>query len=68
MPDKRVEESSRSQVQCIEKISSPKVLLTNLRTWKIKYSRLSEESEKDIRDEATLRGMEELYKRQCRSR
>ena len=62
------QESSRSQVQCIERISSPKVLLTNLWTWKIKYSRLSDESEKDIWDEATLRGMEELYKRQFRSR
>ena len=68
MPDKRVEESPRSHVQCIEQISSPKVLLTNLWTWKIKYSRLSEESEEDIRDEANLRDMEELYKRQCRSR
>ena len=29
------------------------------------YPRLSEESEKESRDEATQKGMEELYQRQC---
>ena len=32
------------------------------------YPKLSEESEKESRDEATHRGMEKLYQRQCGSR
>ena len=32
------------------------------------YPRLSEESEKESRDEVTQRGMEELYQKQCGSR
>ena len=38
------------------------------RNMEIEYSRLSEESEKDITDEATQRGKEELYERQCTCR
>ena len=55
----REEESSRSQVRCIERISSPRVLLPILRNGTSEYPRLSEECEKEGRDEATQRGMEE---------
>ena len=35
---------------------------------KSEYLWLSKENEKESRDEATLRGMEELYQRQCGNR
>ena len=57
------EENSGSQAQCIERISPWGSSSPFLEYRKSKYSRLSEESEKESRDEATKRGMEELYHR-----
>ena len=61
-------ESSRSQVQCIERISLPGPSCPHWEHGISEYKRLSEEREKESRDEASQRGMEELYQRQCGSR
>ena len=45
--------SSRAQVQCIERISPPGSSCPSLDLGRCEYPRLSEESEKESRDEAT---------------
>ena len=54
--------------RCIERISPTGASCPSQEHGLSKYPRLSEESEKESRDEATPRGMEELYQRQYGSR
>ena len=64
----RKEESFRWQVWYTERLSPQESSCTPLGHGKSKYLRLNEENEKEKRDIATQRGMEELYQRQCGSR
>ena len=59
-------ESFRSQVRSVERISPAGSFCLSLNAEDPSFPRLSEESEEN-RDEATQRGMEELYQRQCGS-
>ena len=52
----------------ILKGSLPESSCTPLGQGKFEYLRLNEENEKENRDEATQRGMEELYQRLCGNR
>ena len=61
----REEESSRSQAQYIQMISSLGSSCPSEGCERSEYLRLSEESEKESRAEGSQRGMEELYQRHC---
>ena len=68
MPDRERKGVPEHRSNVLKGSSFPRVLLPMLGTRKMRVSALSEDSEKESRDEVTQRGREELYKKQYGSR